>query len=78
MIETKLYRSKNERMIAGVCGGLAEYLDIDPVIIRLIWVIITCFAFSGIIIYIIACLIIPNEIDDDTIIESDKKKVDIR
>lgn len=76
MVE-KLYRSKNERMIAGVCGGLAEYLNMDPVIIRLIWAILTCFAFSGIIIYIIACIIIPNEENEDIIIESDKKKVDI-
>lgn len=76
MVE-KLYRSKNERMIAGVCGGLAEYLNMDPVIIRLIWAILTCFALSGIIIYIIACIIIPNEENDDIIIESEKKKVDI-
>lgn len=76
MVE-KLYRSKNERMIAGVCGGLAEYLDMDPVIIRLIWAIFTCFAGSGIIIYIIACIIIPNEKEEDIIIESGRKKVDI-
>lgn len=78
MVETKLYRSKNERMIAGVCGGIAEYLDIDPVMIRLLWALFTCFAGSGILIYIIACIIIPNEkINDPVIIETDAKKVDI-
>ncbi len=76
MVE-KLYRSKNDRMIAGVCGGLAEYLDMDPAIIRLLWAIFTCFAFSGLILYIIACIIIPNERNDTIIIEPEKKKVDI-
>jgi len=48
-------------MIAGVCAGIAEYLDIDPTVIRLIWVLFTFFVGSGVLVYIIACLIIPNE-----------------
>lgn len=61
MVEKKLYRSEKERMIAGVCGGLAEYFDVDPVVIRLLWVAFTFFVGSGILLYILACIIIPNE-----------------
>lgn len=56
----KLYRSK-EKVIAGVCGGLAEYLEVDPVVIRLIaalGVLFTC--FTAIIAYFIAWFIIPE------------------
>ncbi len=48
-------------MIARVCGGLAEYFDVDPVVVRLLWVAFTFFVGSGIILYILACIIIPNE-----------------
>lgn len=63
MVEKKLYRSERERMIAGVCGGLAEYFEIDPTLIRLLWVLVTFVAGSGILIYILACIIIPSEND---------------
>lgn len=55
----KLYRSNRQRVIAGVCGGLAEYLDIDVVIIRLLWAAAVILGGSGILLYIIAALIIP-------------------
>ncbi len=63
MVVKKLYRSERERMIAGVCGGLSEYFDVDPVVVRLLWVIVTCFVGSGILLYILACIIMPNESD---------------
>ena len=63
MVEKKLYRSEKTRMIAGVCGGLAEYFDVDPVVVRLLWVVFTFFIGSGILIYILACIIMPNEKD---------------
>ncbi len=63
MIGKKVYRSESDRLIAGVCGGLADYLEIDPVLIRLIWAGVTFFAGSGILLYILACIIIPNEND---------------
>ena len=56
----RLYRSGNEKIIAGVCGGIAEYLNVDPVIIRLLWVLFTLAGGAGIILYIIAWLIIPR------------------
>lgn len=57
----RLYRSGKNRIIAGVCGGIGEYFGIDPVIVRLIWVILTLFSFGfGVPAYIIAWIIIPR------------------
>ncbi|MBQ2698953.1 MAG: PspC domain-containing protein [Firmicutes bacterium] len=57
-MEKRLYRSDN-RMLLGVCGGIAEYFGIDPTIVRLLWVLLTFIGFSGLIIYIIAAFIMP-------------------
>ncbi|MCF6094559.1 PspC domain-containing protein [Microaerobacter geothermalis] len=59
----KLRRSSTNRMIAGVCGGIGEYFDIDPTIIRLLYVLISIFSavFPGLLIYIIAMFIMPRE-----------------
>ena len=57
----RLYRSETNRVIAGVCGGLGEYFNIDPIIIRIIFILITIFGGSGILIYIILWLVIPSE-----------------
>ena len=58
----RLYRSKKNRAIAGVCGGLGEYFEVDPTIVRLIWVIFTLVSLGiGILAYIIAWVIIPEE-----------------
>lgn len=59
----KLYKKEDGKKIAGVCGGIAEYLNIDPTLIRLAWVLFCLAGGSGIIIYIIAALIMPNESD---------------
>jgi phage shock protein C len=57
----KLLRSKN-RMIAGVCAGIGEYLKIDPTIIRLLWVVFSFFSMgAGVLAYIIAWIIIPEK-----------------
>lgn len=58
MEQKRLYRSNSNKMICGVCQGIAEYINIDPTIIRLLWAI---FAFSGfpIVAYIIAAIIMP-------------------
>ena len=55
----RLYRSSTNKVIAGVCGGLGHYLDIDPVVIRVLWVFLTLFGGSGIILYIVALFVIP-------------------
>ncbi len=57
----KLYRSETNKMLCGVCAGVAEYFDIDPTLIRLIWIGLTCIGFSGIIAYVVAAVIIPTQ-----------------
>ena len=57
----KLYRSKNNRIIAGVCGGIGEYFDMDPTLIRLLWIVLTFLGGSGLIAYIICWIIIPEK-----------------
>ncbi len=56
----QLYRSRTNRKIAGVCGGLGEYMNLDPTVVRLIWVLLFFFAGVGILAYLIAALIIPE------------------
>lgn len=56
----KLYRS-HDRWIAGVCGGFGEYFDIDPLVIRIIWIIAILFMGTGILLYIIFWLVIPEK-----------------
>lgn len=60
-MEKKLRKSAASKMICGVCGGIGEYFNIDPTVIRLIWAILTiCGIGSGIIVYIIAAIIMPE------------------
>lgn len=59
----KLYRSKSDKIICGVCGGLGIYLGIDANIIRLICILLG-FTGTGLIAYIVACLIVPLESDE--------------
>ena len=54
----KLYRSNTNKMICGVCGGIGEYFDIDPTIIRPLWAVLAC-SGTGIVVYLIAAIIIP-------------------
>ncbi|MDO4483670.1 MAG: PspC domain-containing protein [Clostridia bacterium] len=65
MRSKRLYKSRDNKMITGVCGGVAEYLDLDPTIIRLVWTILCAVAGSGILCYIVASLIIPDRTDDE-------------
>ncbi len=58
----KLYRSRDNKVLAGVCGGIGEYFEIDPVIIRLIWIVLTMiWGGFGLFLYIIAIFLIPLE-----------------
>ena len=58
----RLYRSKKNRIIAGVCGGMGEYFNMDPTIIRLVWILFALLGMGlGIIAYIIAVIILPLE-----------------
>jgi phage shock protein PspC (stress-responsive transcriptional regulator) len=58
----RLYRSKNDRMMGGVCAGLGEHLDVDPTVIRLIWAVIAVLSIgTGVLVYILAWILIPEE-----------------
>lgn len=56
----RLYRSGKEKILAGVCGGIAEYFNVDPTIIRILWVLFSLGYGSGILAYIIAWFIVPK------------------
>lgn len=59
-MEKKLYKSNQNKMLDGVCGGIAEYFDIDPTVVRLIWALFSLMGGCGILAYIIAAIIIPR------------------
>ncbi|MEZ5084452.1 MAG: PspC domain-containing protein [Bacteroidales bacterium] len=61
MQETRLYRSQSDSVIAGVCGGLGNYLNIDPVVFRVLFVVAILVGGSGLLVYIILWIIIPQE-----------------
>lgn len=56
----KLYKSRDNRMISGVCAGIAEYFNMDPTIIRLAWGLFSLLGGSGVLGYIIAAIVIPE------------------
>lgn len=76
MATKRLYRSRNNKIIAGICGGIAEYFDIDPVIVRLLMVLLFIYGV-GLIIYILGWIMIPIEpieATQETIEIDDEKK----
>ena len=60
-MKKRLYKSSTDKKVCGVCGGIANYFDVDPTVIRLIWVILILAGGSGLIAYIIAAIIMPDE-----------------
>ncbi|MFH1229750.1 MAG: PspC domain-containing protein [Candidatus Aenigmatarchaeota archaeon] len=56
----KLYRSTSNKMLGGVCGGIGEYLDVDPTIVRILWVLFGLTGF-GVLAYIAAWIIVPKK-----------------
>lgn len=57
--QKRLYRSDTDKMLCGVCGGIAEYFNVDSTIIRLLWAVFAC-SGAGIVAYFIAAVIIPR------------------
>ncbi len=57
----RLYRSRDNRVIAGICGGMGEYFDVDPVVLRVIWLVLILGFGTGILAYLICWLVIPSE-----------------
>ena len=62
-MEKKLYRNPQNKLIAGVCSGLGDYLKVDPTIIRLIWALIAL-SGAGLVAYLVAAIIIPEKPSD--------------
>lgn len=60
-MEKRLYRSRTDRMIGGVCGGLGKYFDVDPTLIRLAFVLMFVFGGSGLLLYFILWIVLPEE-----------------
>ena len=59
-MQKRLYKSEDNRILCGVCGGVGEYLGVDPTLVRLVWVLITLAAGAGLLLYIIAAIIMPT------------------
>ncbi len=60
MEQKKLYKSSDDIKLAGVCGGIAEYFDVDATLVRLLWIVFSVMGGGGILAYILAMIIIPS------------------
>lgn len=60
-MEKKLYRKSSDKMLCGVCAGLADYFSLDVSLVRLGWVVLCCFGGAGIVAYIVSAIIIPEQ-----------------
>lgn len=70
----KLYRSNTNKFLGGVCAGLGEFFSIDPIIIRVFFILLTLFGGGGMLIYIILWLIIPSSLNKSEVTEDSIKK----
>ena len=60
-MEKKLYKSATDKKIDGVCAGIAEYFNVDPTLVRLLWVLATFFVGAGVFAYIVAAIVMPRK-----------------
>ena len=67
-MKNKLYRSSKNKMIAGVCGGIAEYFGWDPTVVRLVYALVSCLsaAFPGVLVYLIFTIVVPLDTKSDS------------
>lgn len=73
-VNKKLYRSTKNKILGGVCGGLGEYFDIDPSLVRLLWLVVVFMGGSGVLIYIILWIILPEGENSSKEVKNDKEK----
>ncbi len=59
-MEKRLYKSNVDKKLDGVCAGIGEYFNVDPTVIRLLWVLATLFAGAGVLAYIVAAIVMPR------------------
>ena len=71
MNNKKLYRSRSSKMLAGVCGGVAEYFEIDPTLVRVAWAVISTFAGAGLVAYILCAIIIPEKPENPNVVDAE-------
>lgn len=57
----RLYRSRTDKQISGICGGVADYLGVDPTIVRIVWLLLTLAGGPGLILYIVMAFVVPEE-----------------
>ena len=62
-MKKRLYKIEEGKKLCSVCGGIAEYFDVDPTLVRLLWIILVLCAGTGILAYIVAAIIMPNKSD---------------
>lgn len=78
-MQKKLYRSETDKMLGGVCGGIGEYFEIDPTIVRLLFVLITLSGGAGIFAYLILWIVVPTQssvlMSSDEVIDQNTKEV---
>lgn len=60
-MKKRLYKIEEGKKIDGVCGGIAEYFNIDPTLVRILWAVFTCCGGSGLVAYIICAVIMPTK-----------------
>lgn len=70
-MKKRLYRSTTDKKLFGVCGGLADYFGIDPVIIRVIWAAFVLFWGTGLLLYLIFAFVLPKDTDKPRVIDVD-------
>jgi len=75
-MKKKLYLSQKDKKVAGVIGGLGEYFDVDPTLIRLVWILVVIFTgiFPGVIVYIIAWIVMPKRMSRDSPVREHQEK----
>ncbi len=75
----RLYRSEKDKIVAGVCGGIAEYLNIDPIIVRILFILAIISEGFGLMLYIVLWIVIPLESsiekNEDEVIEENAKEI---
>jgi len=60
-VHDRLYRSRDDRMLFGVAGGMADWLDVDPAIVRIVWALLILAGGAGLLLYVVAAIVIPEE-----------------
>mgnify|MGYP004538336017 FL=1 len=68
-MKKRLYRTRTDRKLAGVCGGVADYFNIDPTIVRVIWALLAFFYGTSVLLYLIMALVVPEKPDAPDIID---------